>query len=49
MTLAAGGIVAGIGASLGAVTILALAAAAGCYFPARRATRVGPAMVLREE
>ncbi len=34
----------------GAVTaILALAAAAGCYFPARRATRVDPAVVLREE
>jgi putative ABC transport system permease protein len=71
MALAAGGIVAGIGASLGltrylasllyavkpadpavfvAVTVvLALAAAAGCYFPARRATRVDPAMVLREE
>jgi predicted permease len=71
MTLAAAGIVAGIGASLGltrylssllyavkpadpavfgAVTVvLALAAAGGCYFPARRATRADPAMVLREE
>ena len=29
--------------------ILALAAAAGCWFPARRATTVDPAVVLREE
>jgi putative ABC transport system permease protein len=29
--------------------ILALAAAAGCWFPARRATSVDPAVVLREE
>jgi putative ABC transport system permease protein len=34
-------------ASVGA--ILALAAAAGCWFPARRATSVDPAVVLREE
>ena len=29
--------------------ILAIAAAAGCYFPARRATRVDPSVVLRED
>jgi len=29
--------------------VLALTAFAGCYFPARRATRVDPALVLREE
>ena len=29
--------------------VLAIAAIAGCLFPARRATRVDPAMVLREE
>jgi putative ABC transport system permease protein len=29
--------------------VLAAAAMAGCYFPARRATRVDPALVLREE
>jgi len=71
MAVAAAGIVAGIGASLGltrylssllyvvksadpavfaaVTTVLAAAAAAGCYFPARRATRVDPVMVLREE
>jgi putative ABC transport system permease protein len=30
-------------------SILVAAALAGCYFPARRATRVDPALVLREE
>ena len=33
----------------GVSAVLAAAAMAGCYFPARRATRVDPAVVLREE
>jgi putative ABC transport system permease protein len=33
----------------GVTALLALAAAAGCFVPARRATRVDPAVVLREE
>ncbi|HYL64412.1 MAG TPA: macrolide ABC transporter permease/ATP-binding protein MacB, partial [Candidatus Methylomirabilis sp.] len=31
-----------------AVVLLALAAAVGCYFPARAATRANPAEVLRQ-
>jgi ABC-type antimicrobial peptide transport system permease subunit len=31
-----------------AIALLLLAAAAGCYFPARAATRANPADVLRE-
>ena len=33
----------------GVSALLLLAAAAGCWFPARRATTVDPALVLREE
>jgi putative ABC transport system permease protein len=33
----------------GVSAVLAAAAMAGCYFPARRATRVDPAVVLRDE
>jgi ABC-type antimicrobial peptide transport system permease subunit len=33
----------------GVSLVLAASAMAGCYFPARHATRVDPAVVLREE
>ena len=36
-------------AFLGAATVLAAAAALACYFPARRATRIDPAIILRQE
>ena len=36
-------------AFLGAALVLALAAALACYFPARRAARIDPAIVLRQE
>ena len=36
-------------AFLGAALVLASAAALACYFPARRATRIDPAIILRQE
>jgi putative ABC transport system permease protein len=36
-------------AFLGAALVLAAAAALACYFPARRATRIDPAIILRQE
>jgi ABC-type antimicrobial peptide transport system permease subunit len=36
-------------AFLGAAMVLAAAAALACYFPARRATRIDPAIILRQE
>jgi ABC-type antimicrobial peptide transport system permease subunit len=36
-------------AFLGAASVLAAAAALACYFPARRATRIDPAIILRME